>query len=326
MSYKSEIKGAISNGATIVTMTTFSNGYINNLAFKFDTAATGTISLLIRKQNSVGVSTDIAFASKSVTAKTDVNYMGSTTHFEPGHQLVMQSNCGSGSYFLQIDDEVSALESWYEVVASALEETSSSSSGSSSSDSSVNSYSSGSSRSTGSSSTSEHIWVKSSSSSTSNSSSSIDSSSSDSISSQSSSSSSKSSSSSSTSSSTSSSESSNVYSNSSQTSSSSSLEGCEADYCGQGFGIANANGTYAWDGQEYNFAPVYSNGSYFLFLYDGGVNPDYWAISAQVGDPSPQWESSKNTAGGCPDGAYVNQPGTLVEGACSESSSSSSSN
>ena len=139
MSYKSELKGTISNGATVLTMDSISNGYINSLAIKFDAAATGTLSLVIRKLNSAGVSTDTSFASNALTAKTDVVYRGSAVHFEPGNQLVIQSNCGAASYFCQMSDDFSALETWYEVVASELEESSSSSSTSSSSSSSLDS-------------------------------------------------------------------------------------------------------------------------------------------------------------------------------------------
>ena len=96
--------------------------------------------------------------------------------------------------------------------------------------------------------------------------------------------------------------------------------GCEGAYCAQGFATADINGTYSWTGASYSSKPVYNNGTYNLWY-----SPVfYWAISGDVGDPQIQWVTSKDDALGCPDGAYVVEAGTLYEGECSSSSSSSS--
>jgi len=101
---------------------------------------------------------------------------------------------------------------------------------------------------------------------------------------------------------------------SSSTSSSSSIKGCEANYCASTFATANINGTYTWRGAIYNGKPVYDNATYYLWYSTVGSN--YWAISLTYPTAEINWVSNKNVPGGCPDGTYENENGTLVAGQC----------
>lgn len=202
--------------------------------------------------------------------------------------------------------------------SSSYGEMTSSSSSSSSSSNSSSSSSSSSSIDSSSSSSSSNSSLSSSSSSLDSSSSSVDSSSSsssssmDSSSSSSSSNSSASSSSSSVDSSSSSSSNSSASSSSSSvdSSSSSSLEVCDEKYSASGFATAAYNGIYTYTGVEYDGAHTYSNaGGTWYIWYESDVG--YWILSNDVGDPSNQWKSSRDDAGGCPNGAWSSEDGTV---------------
>jgi HK97 family phage major capsid protein len=108
--------------------------------------------------------------------------------------------------------------------------------------------------------------------------------------------------------------SSNSSSSSSSSSSSYNVRGCVADYCASTFATVALNGTWAWDEvTEYNNMPVYVNGANKVWF---DTHTGYWAMSNDAGDPENQWLSSKDTAGGCPDGTWAGEAGTLAEGAC----------
>jgi hypothetical protein len=100
------------------------------------------------------------------------------------------------------------------------------------------------------------------------------------------------------------------------------LQGCEPDYCATGYTTRAINGTYSWTGAYYNSKAVYNNGTYNLW-YAAGVYTR-WAISLVIGTAPANWMSSKTTTGGCPDGSYDTEPGTIAVGTCSSSSSLSS--
>ena len=87
--------------------------------------------------------------------------------------------------------------------------------------------------------------------------------------------------------------------------------GCYEHYCGD-FATAAYDGTYTATG-THGGKPAYTNGSWWIW-YDTVTG--YWALSNDVGDPQNQWKSSKDDAGGCPDGVWVDEAGTVVDGSC----------
>jgi hypothetical protein len=111
-----------------------------------------------------------------------------------------------------------------------------------------------------------------------------------------------------------SSESSVEYSSeSSESSSSEHVLGCKTKYCASTFTTVAINGQYTWTGATYGGKAVYNNGTYNIWF---DTVSGYWACSADVGDPFNQWLSSKDAAGGCPDGAWAGEDGLLAEGSC----------
>jgi hypothetical protein len=89
--------------------------------------------------------------------------------------------------------------------------------------------------------------------------------------------------------------------------------GCKVAYCGD-FTTAAYDGSYVWDEvSTWGGKAVYSNGTYLIW-YDPITG--YWALSNDAGDPQNQWLSSKDDAGGCPDGAWVGEVGAVVVGEC----------
>ena len=110
-----------------------------------------------------------------------------------------------------------------------------------------------------------------------------------------------------------SSSSSSSKSESSSSSSSENVLGCKTKYCASTFTTVAINGQYTWTGADYNNKAVYNNGTYNIW-FDAVTG--YWACSGDVGDPQNQWVSSKDDAGGCPDGAWVGEAGLLAEGTC----------
>jgi len=95
----------------------------------------------------------------------------------------------------------------------------------------------------------------------------------------------------------------------------SSAEQCDNNYCASQFSKTALNGTYTYKGQQQGGKPAYSKAddSYYLFW---DTTYALWAISKDLGDPPPQWESSQDVADICPDGVYANISGLVSEGAC----------
>ena len=117
-------------------------------------------------------------------------------------------------------------------------------------------------------------------------------------------------------------------SSSEQDSSSSSSSMGLYNFCGFSFSTDTINGNYSKTGTAYNGYSTYYNGNYYLFNADAGAGNTQWAISAQIGDSSPQWVSSCNTLNHNEpgdDSNYVSESGLIIDGPCSTSSSSSSS-
>lgn len=102
-------------------------------------------------------------------------------------------------------------------------------------------------------------------------------------------------------------------------SSSSDVGECTTRYCAASFTNDVINGSFIFTGQIYNSQGVYlqeqsSSSDVDLYMWYHSVY-GHWVISEVVGNPQPEWYTTKTALGGCPDGAW-SLSGTLTEGMC----------
>ena len=278
---KNQYKLTVPVGSTDLTFDTAISGWLDIVHWHFAADVSGLIGMQIKRTdgNYMVIAND--------TAATESEMIWQGNYFVNNNDIVRFNNDTGeeATVYITIGYELAGTGAWTGFAGGAGDDSSSSSSVDSSSSSS---------------SSSESTQSSSSSSSQSNSSSSSSKDSSSSSSSVGYSSSSSSVGNSSSSSSVDSSSSSSV-----------SYTECNDEYVATLFpsGDPSINDTYTTAG-IYNGASYYAGTDYYLFL--ANTNPDYWAISGDVGDPSNQWVTSKDTSGGCPNGAYVGAVGTVT--------------